>query len=690
MNPQCRQRMRFAPTADAPRQARRALRHALTDAGLDETDDLAEIVLLLASELCENALLHAGTDFDIELDTDQNTVTIKVSDHGPTPLEQHLSQPRPRYGRAPTHGRGLMLVQQLATSWGTRHDNGGRNTTWFTLHRDAPNTTRTPQTSAITPLTTTNTSPNQLDQAHRIHALLRISPVLAQRLDATTMVTELTRRLRDVGDLDEVAVDIDYGDGNGNHEITHHGHRPHDNNAPARQDIPLPLTAPLRGRLRITSPPGHLVPELAELAAQRIALSIESGYLHKADRRRRDWMTYLADISQLLGQSLDVHLTVTVIPQILVPRLGHWCAVHLLEPTHRLTLAALTHAHEDLIPQLRTALTPSTSDDTTRKLFAQLRKLATQTLPPTWINWPTDAIALPLHTAGRTIGVLTVGHPEDRSHSPDDVALIRDIAWRCALAIDNAQRATQHIKTSQALQQALLPPALPTTQGVEFAGAYLPATTGSDVSGDFYDVLSQDDGWLAIIGDVCGKGAHAAVRAGQIRDMLRVLVRLERPLTEALELLNDLMIETGDHWQYCTLAAAQLRQTTPAQPPGLTVDLIVAGHEPPLLIRANGTTQFVGQPGTPLGLINQTTLHPTQLHLAPGDTLLTYTDGVTDRRGPQGPYGAHRLLTAASTTNTLPPAQLIATIRTSIQNFSHHTPKDDIALLAIRATPNID
>lgn len=688
MNTQSRQRMGFAPTADAPRQARRALRQALTNAGLDELDDLAETVLLLASELCENALLHAGTDFDIELETDLESVTIRVGDHGPSPLEQHLSQPRPRYGRASHHGRGLLLVQQLATSWGTRHDADGRNTTWFTIHRDGPSAFRASATPAVAPLTTTHLSPSRLSHAHQAHALLRMSPALAEHLDSATMVVELTRRLREVLDLDEVAVDVDYGDGSGTHHIAHHGRHSEGGKAHALRDIPLPLTAPLRGRLRISSVATHEpIPEPAELIAHRIALAIESDYLHKANRRRQDWLAYLADTSQLLGQSLDVELTVAMIPQILVPRLGQWCAIHLIDSPHDLNLAALTHAHENLIPELRSALTLSAGGDATRMLRAQLRKLATQTLPSSWITWPTDAIALPLHTAGRTIGVLTVGRPTDRSHSPEDVALINDIARRAALAVDNAQRATQHIKTSQAFQQALLPRALPTAEGAEFAAEYLPASAGSDVSGDFYDVFSpRADRWLAAIGDVCGKGPQAAARAGQIRDMLRVLTREGRPPVCALEILNELMIETGDHWQYCTLAAAYIRKTNTGQPTGLAIDLVLAGHEPPVLIRANGNAEFVGQPGTPLGLLNHATLHTTRLHLAPGDTLLAYTDGVTDRPGTDGPYGAQRLLTAAAASYPLPLSQLIATIRTSVQNFSNQKPKDDIALLAIRAS----
>ena len=93
------------------------LRRAMAEAGLSEAgeEDLADSVLLLASELCDNATLHAGTEFEVELSITEDEVLVAVTDHGAGPLELYLSQPRPRFGRAATHGRGLMLVAQLAT-----------------------------------------------------------------------------------------------------------------------------------------------------------------------------------------------------------------------------------------------------------------------------------------------------------------------------------------------------------------------------------------------------------------------------------------------------------------------------------------------------------------------------------------------------------------------------------------------
>ena len=125
--------------------------------------------------------------------------------------------------------------------------------------------------------------------------------------------------------------------------------------------------------------------------------------------------------------------------------------------------------------------------------------------------------------------------------------LAGDIARRAALAIHNAQSTAAHVEVSQALQQALLPRALPVAPGLDFAAAYLPASSGSDVGGDFYDVLTVDPArWLVSIGDVCGKGARAAARTGLVRDVLRVLVR-DGPAAAARRwhALNDVMMEAG-------------------------------------------------------------------------------------------------------------------------------------------------
>jgi phosphoserine phosphatase RsbU/P len=675
--------------------------------------DLVDTAVLLASELCENAVLHAGTEFDVALTVTATELTIAVTDRGPGPLELHLAQPRQRYGRAASHGRGLALVQRLATTWGTRHEADGRHVIWFSLARgDRPASPQAPQTLPDAQRVWTT--------AEQARWLLHVPPGLVDRLEPTELVAELVRRLRELLDADSVSVEVDEGDGTGAREITRDGGpdpgpgsgvdvvttdaaaaAAGTRGAVRRVEVRLPTTAPLRGVLRVVHRSGGAAaadPErtrdLTELIAYRVAMAVESQWLRAVDQRRRAWMTYLAETSELLGQSLDVDLAVAVVPQVVVPRLGRWCAVHLVEPSGGLRLAALTHADEDALPELRAVLDPDGSPGLPVELRTRLGEVVRDGTSAVRFAVPTDGIALPLRARGRTLGTLLVGRPPNRSHTPEDVVLAGDVARRAALAIHNAQSTGAHVAVSQALQQALLPRALPVVPGLDFAAEYLPASSGSDVGGDFYDVLTVDpSNWLVSIGDVCGKGARAAARTGLVRDVLRVLVRDDRSLPRAIERLNEVMIEAGDPLQFCTLAAAMVSRRRRgaggqgAARGGLDVDLVLAGHVQPVLVRAEGTAELIGTFGTAVGLVPSVHVSCTQYRMEPGDTLLVYTDGVTERRRGREQFGAERLLTVAARAAGRPAVQVVGAVREAVERFSAEPLDDDVALLAVRAAP---
>ncbi|MGE3286396.1 MAG: SpoIIE family protein phosphatase [Pseudonocardia sp.] len=682
---QLERRIVLPPDTRSPGRARRMIADGLAEAG---AEDLVDSAVLLASELCENAVLHAGTEFEVALTADPERVVVTVSDRGPGPLELHLAQPRRRYGRAASHGRGLLLVERLASTWGTCHEADGTHRVWFALARD-----ETPETvRASAPL-----PPDRIRSlAERTRWLLHVPAALAERLESDELVNELVRRLRDVLDADHVVVEVDEGDGLV--EVAHAGavspagslSAAGSPDAAPAVEIRLPTTGALRGRLRISGAPAGVANgeerDLVELVAHRIATAVESRWLRAVDQHRRGWLTYLADTSELLGQTLDVDLAVAVVPQVVVPRLGLWCAVHLLDDGGRLRLAALTHADENEIAELRAALDPSAPGD----LQSRLRELLGTTPmagggPPVRFTVPTDGVAVALRARGTTLGALSVGRPADRPHSPEDVVLIGDIARRAGLAIHNAQSTAAHVAVSQALQQALLPRALPVVPGVDFAADYITASAGGDVGGDFYDVLTIDPTrWLVSTGDVCGKGPRAAARTGQVRDVLRVLARDGNSLPRTMDLLNEVMMEAGDPLQFSTLAAATVARTRPGRPAGLTIDLVLAGHLQPVLVRTGGTAELVGSYGTALGLVDQVHVECTRHHLEPGDALLLYTDGVTERRRGAEQFGPERLLDAARSAAGGSATHLVATVRTAVETFSS-APHDDIALLAVRA-----
>jgi serine phosphatase RsbU (regulator of sigma subunit)/anti-sigma regulatory factor (Ser/Thr protein kinase) len=636
----------------SPAAARRILGSRLRAAGLG---DVAYDALLLASELCENAVLHAGTGFELAYTIDGSTVTVAVTDHGSTAMELRRGLPSDRQD---THNRGLQLVDTLATAWGSRHDSWGHQV-WFTLGgtpRVAPAAPQSPEPPVDWPDTTTS------------RWLLHLPARTAAVLPLPDLVTELVRRLCDVLRADGASVWVDFGEGE--RELASYG-------VPGGTiTAPLPLSAPRKGQLRVrVGSRSPAVLEIVELTAQRVALAVESDGVHGADHDRWVWLSFLAEASELLGNSLDVQLTAAILPQIVVPWLGRWCAVHLLDSLGEPQLSALTHAEETMLPVLRENL-----HEQTREV---LRKLLADGGDAVRLHAPVDGIAVPLRLGRTRLGTLSVGRRGDRAHGPAEFMMISELARRAAQAIDNAKRDTAHVATSQALQQALLPRALPTAPGVRFAAAYLPASLGADVGGDFYDVLTLDDGrWLAAIGDVCGKGPRAAARTALVRDVLRLLVRHGEPLTRAVRLLHETMLEADDPEQFATVAVALISPS----PGGLDVELVLAGHEQPILLRGNGSVVRIGEHGTAVGLMRSFAVHPTSHVLNAGDTLVFYTDGVTERRRGGEQFGEERVAHTLAAASGGSADELVDVLRRTVHTFSPEPHQDDIAIMAVQVS----
>jgi serine phosphatase RsbU (regulator of sigma subunit) len=220
---------------------------------------------------------------------------------------------------------------------------------------------------------------------------------------------------------------------------------------------------------------------------------------------------------------------------------------------------------------------------------------------------------------------------------------------------------------------------------VEFAAEYRPTGEGNDVGGDFYDVITLGPGhWRLAIGDVCGKGPAAASVTGMVRDVLRILAREGRPLPYALGALNSALLEQpGGEGTFCTVAGADVVRSDA----GLTVRLCLAGHPPPVLIRAAGGAALVGTGGMAAGLAADIELDEVELTLLPGDTLVFFTDGVTERRFEDKLFGEDSTLATLARCGGLPAADVAARVRTAATDFGTGPLRDDLAILVLRAAP---
>jgi phosphoserine phosphatase RsbU/P len=233
---------------------------------------------------------------------------------------------------------------------------------------------------------------------------------------------------------------------------------------------------------------------------------------------------------------------------------------------------------------------------------------------------------------------------------------------------------------ARSLQASLLPPSLPAVPGIDIAARYAPAGDGTEVVGDFYDVFALgEDCWGVVIGDVCGKGVEAAKVTAMARHTIRAAARADPDPAKVLGLLNETMAGAGLPESLFLSAQFGLLRT---EGTGARLRLSSAGHPMPILRRADGGVEEVQVRGTLLGLVDDPPLAPIDLELAPGDTLLLYTDGVTEARGGDV-FGERRLLDLVRDA----PAGVAAIadhVETAIRAHTAGPLSDDIALLVVQ------
>ena len=237
-------------------------------------------------------------------------------------------------------------------------------------------------------------------------------------------------------------------------------------------------------------------------------------------------------------------------------------------------------------------------------------------------------------------------------------------------------RATALART---LQQTLIPPTPPNIPLLDVAAAYRPARDGEEVGGDFYDVFAISEGhWVVVIGDVCGKGAEAAVVTALARYTLRtVAVGMEQP-SEALIILNDALLRQ-DSDRFVTAAMLRLR----IDDGGWTATVACAGHPLPLVVLAGGKPSPRGRAGSLLGVIQDIALEDVDVVLEPGTTLVMYTDGVTEARRGAEFFGEKRLSEAIQR-HAGSASSVTDGLLGEVLDFQSGDARDDIAIVTVR------
>ncbi|HEX3512142.1 MAG TPA: GAF domain-containing SpoIIE family protein phosphatase [Solirubrobacteraceae bacterium] len=236
--------------------------------------------------------------------------------------------------------------------------------------------------------------------------------------------------------------------------------------------------------------------------------------------------------------------------------------------------------------------------------------------------------AIPMVARGRMLGVISFLRREPFDGS--ELALLEDLTGRASLAFDNARLYAERAYVAHTLRHSLMPAALPAVRGLQLESFFQPMSAGSEVGGDFYDVFGdRDDCWM-VVGDVCGKGAEAAVLTGFLRHTTVAYAHEGEGPADVLTRVNSAMLEHDFDGRFATVILAHLE----FHDAGVLVTIAAAGHPPALVTRANGGAEELGACGTLLGVFPDPRIPETRTLLVPGDALALYTDGLAEAQAP--------------------------------------------------------
>lgn len=421
---------------------------------------------------------------------------------------------------------------------------------------------------------------------------------------------------------------------------------------------------------------------------------IEDITAEKTAQLREDFLTRA---TETLMSSLDYQETLRNVAWLAVPEIADWCAVDLLD--ERGLRQQVVVAHRDprkleLARRLRTYDSGAANPDrgVGRVLRTGVSELYPDIADEMLEQGAVDAehldllrqigfrsvLIVPLRARSRSLGVMTLVTTESlRRFDESDREFVEQIAGRAAMAVDNARLATARREIAETLQHSLLPEAVPSIPGWEIATMYRPASAFDEVEvgGDFYDFFETPAGWLVLLGDVTGRGVEAASMTSLVRHGARFLAKREHsPARVLLELDEELRRQPG--LSLCSALCVHLEHGR--------MMMSSAGHPPPLLVRDDGRIREIGGSGPLLGGWDGSAWEDRTLEVGPGETLLMYTDGVTDTRGEDERFGAARLRRLLSEHAGASPAELLANLERELDRFQARGHADDTGAVALR------
>jgi serine phosphatase RsbU (regulator of sigma subunit)/anti-sigma regulatory factor (Ser/Thr protein kinase) len=448
-------------------------------------------------------------------------------------------------------------------------------------------------------------------------------------------------------------------------------------------------------------------PDLAALVILRIAPLSEGRFLDPAVMRH----ALLEGAVRRTGGALDIDQMAPELINIIVPHFCNSAGLLVLEnlvsgdepPSDALhgsrAVRRLAVAHDDGDPGWDAAFpvgeilrypqgTPYTRCMDTEQPVREV-SVAVGTasrIAQSWLRMPVarllsgvSMLLLPLVARDTMLGFLVCTRKAGyRRFDAYDTEIGMEFASRAAIFMDNARRYSRERATALTLQRSLLPTGLSAPSSVEVRHRYLPGSKMIEVGGDWYESIALPGGRVAlVVGDVAGHGVRAAVTMGRLRTAIHTLARLELPPVETLQQLDELMQELGvrePHFATCIYAIFDAVTGT--------CEVASAGHLPPLLVRPDGTNEFLDvAPAPPLG-IGGGPIKSRTIDIDDGSLLVLYTDGLVEKRTADIDEGLRGLQEIFGPGSASRPLEDLC--KATLDGVYADAQRDDIALLIAR------
>ena len=298
-------------------------------------------------------------------------------------------------------------------------------------------------------------------------------------------------------------------------------------------------------------------------------------------------------------------------------------------------------------------------------------------------------LLIPMITHGRLVGLMAFPHrPGEEEYQVHELQLLAIVAGQMALQVENSrlyeeevakQKLEEEMRVARQIQSRLLPRTIPEFSGVQISAVNI---SSKQVSGDYYDVIERQDGKLGlVIADVSGKGMPASILASNIQAALRAQCDTCDSPGLVLERINKQIHASTDPQHFATLFLAIF------DPRDRSLLYSSGGHNPPVIMRADGRIELLEKGGLPLGAFDFGSYDEGTVHLGEGDLAFFYTDGLTETKGPDGDedFGEDRLNDLLRERRQNHVDQLFDDIRQQLHQFSgRREADDDITMIALK------